>query len=47
MYVLEMNSVHETHDVQWAKRMYYEPEKLVPIQAAESVDLMLNRNKCH
>jgi hypothetical protein len=44
MYVPEMNSVHETRDVQWAKKMYYEPEKPMPIQAADSVDLMLNRN---
>jgi hypothetical protein len=44
MYVPEMNRVHETRDVQWAKMMYYELEKPVTIQAADLVDLMLNQN---
>jgi hypothetical protein len=44
MYVPELNSVHKTRDVQWAKKMFVEPEMPVLIQAADLVDLMLNRN---
>lgn len=43
MYVPELNSVHETRDVQWAKRMFYEPEKAESVHAVDSVDLIVNK----
>lgn len=41
----ELNSIHVTRDVQWIKRMYVEPEKSEQIQAADSVDMIVNQAK--
>jgi hypothetical protein len=42
MYLPELNSIHETRDVQWSKRMYFTPVKEKSIHAVDSVELMVN-----
>jgi hypothetical protein len=42
MYSPDFNSIHETRDVQWGRKMYYEPEKLTQVEAVDSVEIMLN-----
>ena len=43
MYLPDRNSIHVTRDVQWSKRMFYEPEKDDSIHAADSVVITMNR----
>jgi hypothetical protein len=45
MYSPDLNSIHETRDVQWSRKIYYEPEKLTQLEAVDSVEIMLN-NMC-
>jgi hypothetical protein len=40
MYLLDTNRIHETRDVQWGKRMYFEPEKGNSVHAVDSVELI-------
>jgi hypothetical protein len=40
MYLPETNSIHETRDVQWGKRMYFEPSKGNLVHAIDSVELI-------
>jgi hypothetical protein len=42
MYAPDLNSIHETRDVQWSRKMYYEPEKVTQLEAVNSVEIMLN-----
>jgi hypothetical protein len=42
MYSPDLNSIHETRDVQCSRKMYYEPEKLTQVEAVDSVEIMLN-----
>jgi hypothetical protein len=42
MYLPNLNSIHETRDVQWSKRMYFAPERENSIHAVDSVVLMMN-----
>jgi hypothetical protein len=42
MYLPELNSIQETRDVQWGKRMYFEPVRVDLIHAADLVELKAN-----
>jgi hypothetical protein len=44
MYVPEINSIHESRDVQWQKRMFFDTESNQSIHAADSVELIVNNN---
>jgi hypothetical protein len=39
----DRNSIHEARDVQWSKKMYYEPDKGDSIHAVDSVVMMVNQ----
>jgi hypothetical protein len=43
MYLPERNSIHETRDVQWSKKLYYELDKAASVHAEDSVIITLNR----
>lgn len=43
MYVPEHNSIHVTCDVQWQKRMYFAPVKAAPVQANDSVAMVVDK----
>jgi hypothetical protein len=45
MYDPANNSIHETRDVQWSKRMFFEPEKGQQIQAEDLVDMVVDKRK--
>jgi hypothetical protein len=45
MYDPESNTIHETRDVQCAKKMFFEPEKGQPIQAEDSVNMVMDKKK--
>jgi hypothetical protein len=42
MYVPEIDSIHESRDVQWRKRMFFDTESNESIHAADSVELIVN-----
>jgi hypothetical protein len=44
MYVPEINSIHESRDVQWRKRMFFDTASNESIHAADSVELIVNNN---
>jgi hypothetical protein len=43
MYLPDRNSIHETRDVQWSKKMYYELDKGDSVHAVDSVVMMVNQ----
>jgi hypothetical protein len=45
MYVPQTNSIHETRDVQWGKRMYFVLVDKGSIHAMDSVELVVNKAK--
>jgi hypothetical protein len=44
MYVLELNSIHESRDVQRQKWMFFDTENEESIHAVDSVELIVNKN---
>jgi Reverse transcriptase (RNA-dependent DNA polymerase) len=44
MYVLELNSIHESRDVQWRKWMFFDHKSEDSIHAVDSVELIVNKN---
>jgi hypothetical protein len=44
MYVLELNSIHKSRDVQWRKQMFFDKQNNESIHLVDSVELIANKN---